>query len=312
MWNFVCKRKPLSERVINVDDYKKIEVYELLNDRKLLGTVTMAKHNNKEIVLEFYANLKSDISDVAFPFFHKVTIRSHKFEFSPKLINDYLNRKKVKSQRKRELDVFLDMKKVIVELTAQAVSIWPSNNKVPSSILSVKYSALHKIALTNWLPSLHKTYMTKNMSCLLFMIGIGEKFDMRKLLFEVIIYNVEQETTYGILPLHSLIYEVLMLQKNILGENEMLKILPSPLKVSHKLFEGKHVPNVKKATTALGTALENVFTFADNHADLVQFLSSDLLQIKKKRKDLVAEDAQLAARESKVEMLFVSLLPLSP
>ena len=60
----------------------------------------------------------------------------------------------------------------------------------------------------------------------------------------------------------------------------MLKILPFPLKVSHKLFVGKHVPNVKKATTALGTALENVFTFADNHVDLVQFLSSDLLHIK--------------------------------
>ena len=100
-------------------------------------------------MLEFYANLKADISDVDSPFYHKVTVRSHEFVFSPKLISDYLNCKKVKSQRKRELNVLLDMNRVIVELTAQAIFVWLSNNKVPSSILSVKYSALHKIALTN-------------------------------------------------------------------------------------------------------------------------------------------------------------------
>ena len=169
-----------------------------------------------------------------------------------------------------------------MELTTQAVSICPSKNKVPSSILCVKYFALHKISLTNWLPSLHKTYMTKDMASLLYMIGTREKFDMEKLLFEVIVYNAEQKTTYDILPLPSLIYEVLMLQKNILGEDDMLEVLPPPLKVSHKLFEGKHVPDVKKATATLGTVPKNVFTSADNHADLVQFLSSDLVQIKKK------------------------------
>ena len=244
-------------------------------------------------------------------FYHKVTVRSHKFAFSPKLINDYLNCKKVKSQRKRELDVLLDVNRVIVELTAQVISVWPSNNKVTSSLLSVKYFAFYKIALTNWLPSLHKTFVTKDMACLLYMIGTGEKFDMEKLLFEVIVYNAEQETTYGILPLPFLIYEVLMLQKNILGENEMLEVLPHPLKVSHKFFEGKHVPDVKKATATPRTIPENVFTSVDNHADLVQFLSSDLVQIKKKRKDLAAKDAQLANRESKIEKLLISLLPLS-
>ena len=95
----------------------------MLDDRKLLGTITVAKYYNKDIVLEFYANLKSDISDASSSFYHKITIRSHGFEFSPKLISDYLNCKKVKSRRKIELDVLLDMNKVIVELTAQAVSI---------------------------------------------------------------------------------------------------------------------------------------------------------------------------------------------
>ena len=61
-----------------------------------------------------------------------------------------------------------------------------------------------------------------------------------------------------------------------------MEVLPPPLKVSHKLFEGKHVPDVKKATATSSTVPETVFTSTNNHADLVQFLSSDLIQIKKK------------------------------
>ena len=103
-----------------------------------------------------------------------------------------------------------------------------------------------------------------------------------------------------------------MFQKNILSENEMLETLSPPLKVSHKLFEGKHVLDVQKPVVVFGDVLENVFTFVDTHADLVQFLSTDLMQMKKKRQDLVVEDAQLAARESRMELLLVSLLPKSP
>ena len=57
----------------------------------------MAKHYNKDIVLEFYANMKSDIFDASSSYYYKVTIRSHEFDFSPKLIRDYLNCKKIKS-----------------------------------------------------------------------------------------------------------------------------------------------------------------------------------------------------------------------
>ena len=99
MWDFVCKRKIMSERLIHVDDHVKTGVYKLLDDQKLLGTITMAKNFNKEIVLEFYANFKFDISVVKSPNYHKVTVRSRAFDFSPKVISDYLNCEIVKSHR---------------------------------------------------------------------------------------------------------------------------------------------------------------------------------------------------------------------
>ena len=83
-----------------IDTWKwswKAGVYKVLSDRKLLGTVTMAKQFNRDIVLEFYVNLKSDISIAQSSNFHKVTVRWYDFDFSPKIISDYLNCKKVKS-----------------------------------------------------------------------------------------------------------------------------------------------------------------------------------------------------------------------
>ena len=116
------------------------------------------------------------------------------------------------------------------------------------------------------------------MAILLFLISTCKDFDMGKSLFEVIIHNVEHENTYGILPLPSLIYEVLMLQKNILGEDEMLEpIIPPPLKVSQKLYACKHAPNVQKSAAVSRTVPGRVTTCTETNSKLVQFLSSDLL-----------------------------------
>ena len=52
---------------------------------------------------------------------------------------------------------------------------------------------------------------------------------MGKLLFEIIVHNAKYEHAYGILPFLSLIFEVLMLQKDILEENEILEAPPTPL-----------------------------------------------------------------------------------
>ena len=69
---------------------------------------------------------------------------------------------------------------------------------------------------------------------------------MRKLMFEIIVHNAEYEHAYGILPFFLLIFEVLMLQKNILEEHTILKVLTVHLRIFHKLFEGKHTPDIQE------------------------------------------------------------------
>ena len=66
------------------------------------------------------------------------------------------------------------------------------------------------------------------------MVGSGESFDIKKLMFEIIVHNAEYEYAYGILPFLSLIFKVLMLQKNILEEHEILKVPTIHCFIVHK------------------------------------------------------------------------------
>ena len=69
---------------------------------------------------------------------------------------------------------------------------------------------------------------------------------MGKLMFEMIVHIVEYQHAYGMLPFHSLIFEVLRLQKNTLKENEILEALQSHLQIFHKLFEGRHAQDIQE------------------------------------------------------------------
>ena len=61
MWTIVCKRKIQFKRLIHQKDHEKAK------DKCLFGIVSMEKPFNRDIVQEFYANLKSNISDVFVP-----------------------------------------------------------------------------------------------------------------------------------------------------------------------------------------------------------------------------------------------------
>ena len=97
------------------------------------------------------------------------------------------------------------------------------------------------------------------------LVGFGESFDMRKLMFEIIVHNGEYEHAYGILPFFFIDFEVLMLQKNILEEHAILKVLTVHLRIFHKLFEGKHALDIQEKKGAPDNVPEQVATFADDN-----------------------------------------------
>ena len=93
-------------------------------------------------------------------------------------------------------------------------------------------------------------------------------------MFAIIVHNDKYEHAYGILPFSSLIFKVLMFQKNILEEHEILKVPTSHLRFFHKLFEGKYAPDIQEKEGVPDDIPEQVATSAD--ANLV-FLSLKLI-----------------------------------
>ena len=319
IWKYVIRRKICSERLIDQKDHEKIGIIKLLRERKLLDSVSFAKPYNRVIVQEFYTNLKKGISDDNSPFFESVYVRGHMFEFSPLLISSMLNCPIVKSSRKKELDLNLDLHKVAVELTSSALTHWPTENAIPSAVLTSKYSILHKIAIANWLPRLHISTVSKDLAILLFAIGTGEEFDLAKVIFQVIVSNAESENTVNVLPYPSLIFEILRLQHDIMEEGEVLEQPRHPIKISTKLYQGAHIPDVddnlmeeepdSPVADPVATDAANVTSF--------QFLSFQLVQIRKRRLEVAKrlktirlehiqlrdESVQLAAHEACVKRL---------
>ena len=142
------------------------------------------------------------------------------------------------------MDLNLDMHKVAVELISSALTHWPIEKAIPSAVLTSKYSLLRKIAIANWLPRLHISTVSNDLAVLLFAIGTSEDFDLAKVIFQVIKSNAESENTVNVLPYPFLIFEILQLQKDIMEEGEVLEQPRHPIKISTKLYQGAHIPNV--------------------------------------------------------------------
>ena len=101
------------------------------------------------------------------------------------------------------------MNVVTMVLTGNFVLVWPNLNVISNALLTTKYSILHKIAITNWMPRLHISTISKNLVILLYAVGNNVPFDMANVIFQVIMSYAEAETIVGGLPFPSLIHEVL-------------------------------------------------------------------------------------------------------
>ena len=71
-------------------DFQNLGILELLDEVKLMGTVTKVKKFVKLFVYKFYVNLSKSLGVPGSVDFYRVFTRGHEFELSPKVINDYI------------------------------------------------------------------------------------------------------------------------------------------------------------------------------------------------------------------------------
>ena len=79
----------MKKRTLYAKDFKGLRIEKLLRETNLLGIVSKSPPFVYQIFLEFYVNLSKDMWNPTSLNFQKMTIRGHRFEFSPNIINQY-------------------------------------------------------------------------------------------------------------------------------------------------------------------------------------------------------------------------------
>ncbi|GAA0145568.1 hypothetical protein LIER_05738 [Lithospermum erythrorhizon] len=105
------------------------------------------------IVREFVYCLHDNIDDPSHEAYQKLTLRGHSFTFSPSVINSDFRRCDSPTT-----GYSLKLSEIIKELTGNTIDKWPADGtQLAASSLSLKYSVLHKAALTCLVPDSNNT-----------------------------------------------------------------------------------------------------------------------------------------------------------
>ncbi|XP_050916169.1 uncharacterized protein LOC127131282 [Lathyrus oleraceus] len=209
-----------------------------------MKTVTQLSKCYETLVKEFIVNVSEECADGKSREFRKVYVRGKCVNFSPSIINLYLERPDVAQP---ELEVTENT--ICQVITANQVRKWPLKGKLVASKLSVKYAMLHKIGAAKWVPTNHKSTVAVMLGKFIYVVGTKSKFDYGTYIFNQTMKHAGSFCVKGPIAFPSLICGIVLNQfPNILIENDFVKRRESPLAFNYKLFLGKHVPDIAMTT----------------------------------------------------------------
>ncbi|XP_058742119.1 uncharacterized protein LOC131614568 [Vicia villosa] len=184
------------------------DIMHLIHEAGLMKTVTQLSKCYEVLVKEFIVNLHKDCGNKETKEYLKVFVRGKCGNFSPTVINKFLERA---NEAQPELEV--SDNQMCKEITAGQVKTWPVKGKLTASKLSVKYDILH-------------------------MIGGANSTQVNNFCYPS--YSVK-----GPIAFPSLICGIILTQfPNILNDKDDVCKRASPLLFHHKLFQGTHVHDV--------------------------------------------------------------------
>ncbi|VFQ86387.1 unnamed protein product [Cuscuta campestris] len=265
----VNKKYIIVQRRIDVEDFQlKTNLIPLLEQSKLLKSVTLQGSFVKLVICELYCNLSESCVDPTDPMFHKVFLSGKTYKLSTALINTLLNLTPCKKNTQ------LSEKIMWLDLTNGLRASQCSKAKVSSSILKSSYAVLLRVAALHWLPTTHTNIVSKIMARLLYKIEHNIPFDLGKLIFDqIMLFAVEKYKVNSIgLPYPTLLYSLLLSQSFTKEEEEEEEPEEPPLQVDSRHMEGKHHNDMEVAgpTTAK----------VKKAPSLVRFLEQNLMQVK--------------------------------
>ena len=157
---------------MKLESFRAVGVERIVCERGWESTVSNIPRFVTKAIHEFYAKLNDNMLVEGEEHFEKVFIRRHVYDFSPRVINEYINIS-IPENFNFERDYVLD--DVASELLGHKTD-WPRTNVLRVADLTLKYNGLHKIALRK-----HVTTLSRDFATLLFDIGTNAPVHLGKL-----------------------------------------------------------------------------------------------------------------------------------
>ncbi|XP_058760899.1 uncharacterized protein LOC131634269 [Vicia villosa] len=257
-WKFVYQKRLALERELAQNALEYEEIMNLIHEAGLMKIVTQLSKCYGVLVKEFIVNLHEDCGNKETEEYLKVFVRGKCINFSPTVINKFLERS---NEAQPELEVSDNQLEVsdnqmCKEIIIGQVKTWPVKGKLTMSKLSVKYIVLHRIRAANWVPTQHKSTISALLGKFIFSIGTKSKADYGTYIFKQTLKHAGSYSVKGPIAFPSLICGIILNQfPNILTDKDSVCKRASPIIFHHKLFQGTHVHDVN--TTSAGPSKES-------------------------------------------------------
>ncbi|XP_058774427.1 uncharacterized protein LOC131648712 [Vicia villosa] len=243
-WKFVYQKRLALERELALNALEYDDIMNLIHKAGLMKTVTHLSKCYEILVKEFIVNFHKKYDNKEAEEYLKVFVRGKCINFSPTVINKFLERS---NQAQPELEV--SDNQMCKEIIAGKVKTWSVKGKLTVSKLSVKYVVLHRIGAANWVPTQHKSTISALLGKFIFAIGTKSKVDYGTYIFKQTLKHAGSYSVKGPIAFPSLICGIILKQfPNILTDKYSMCKRASPLIFHHKLFQGTHVHDVNKTS----------------------------------------------------------------
>ncbi|CAJ2666907.1 unnamed protein product [Trifolium pratense] len=178
-WKFVYHRRLALERNLKADILECPSVVEALEYAGLMKTVVGLDKCFDRLVKEFLINVAADCNNPASPEYRQVFVRGKCVQFSPIVINQYLQRSSDEVAPLKATD-----NEICKVLTGGRIKVWPSKAKLSATSLSPFYAVLNRIAAHNWVPTTHSGDVARGLGRFIYAVGTKAHFDYGAYFFQ--------------------------------------------------------------------------------------------------------------------------------
>ncbi|KAA0042431.1 flocculation protein FLO11-like [Cucumis melo var. makuwa] len=222
-------------------DHRSTEEPELIRNARLLRTVSEVGPFYPRLIRELIVNLPSDFNDPSADEYQKVHIRGVCFNVSPELLNSYLG---IILPADYAVS-YPTPERLAKELTGGTVPVWLVDGQLPIASLTVKYSILHRIGITNWILSMHASTISTSLGHFVYLVGIGVKVNVGEFIFNHLLRHVDTFAIHILICFPRILSGFILAQQStILTPLDIVGSAPRVIPLSMRLFQGAHFPDV--------------------------------------------------------------------